>query len=97
MRKHKSETQSETRFLSHFNISLELFMDNKYPYKPAKLVHYNRDLSKRWHANCFVWDNELNKLVRRKYYAQINRYQTIGERLEAGKLLVDYINDKLEK
>ncbi len=93
MRKHKSET----RFLSYFNISLELFIDNKYPYKPAKLVHYNRDLSKRWHANCSVWDIELNKLVPRKYYAQINRYQTIGERMEAGKLLVDYINDKLEK
>jgi len=47
---------------------------------------------------CFywVWNIELNELVRKRYYGGINRYQTIGDRIEAGKQLVDYINEKLK-
>lgn len=78
-------------------LPLQLLMDDKYPYKKAKLVHHKRDLSKRWYASCWVWDIELNQLVRKRYYGGINRYQTIGERMEAGKQLVDYINAKLEE
>ena len=57
-------------------------MDDKYPYKKAKLVHHKRDLSKRWYAYSWVWDIELNKLVPRKYYTGINRYHSISVNMQ---------------
>ncbi len=75
---------------------LDIQLENKYPFKKAKLIHHDRDLTKRWYVSCWAWNVELNKLVRKRYYGGINRYKTISERLEAGKQLKDYINEKLE-
>ncbi len=72
-------------------------MKKKYPYKKAKLIHHDRDLSKRWYVSCWVWSLEKNELVRRRFYSGINRLRTITERWEAGKELESYVNDLLDK
>lgn len=69
----------------------------KYPYKKAKLVHHNRDLTKRWYVTCWAWNMELKTLQRKRYYGGINRYHTVYERLDAGRQLEAYVNQKLEQ
>lgn len=67
----------------------------KYPFKPAKLIHYNYNLKKRWYVDYCAWDISKEKLVRVRQFEPLNREKNLHKRIELGTELVRVINGQL--
>lgn len=66
-----------------------------YPYRKAKLVHHQGDLSKRWYVDFAAWDVSKNKLVRRRLFEPLNRINSLSQRLQTGEDMVRIVNAQL--
>lgn len=66
-----------------------------YPYKPARLVHYNYNMAKRWYVNFWAWDVSKEKLVRSRLFEPLNRIKSKSERRVTGEQMVRIINGQL--
>ena len=65
-------------------------------YKPAKLYHADKDLSKSWFVFFYYLNPETGKLKRFRFKAQINRIHNVRDRMKQGKLLVKAVNELLQ-
>lgn len=68
---------------------------DKFPYKEAKLVHHDYDMSKRWYVDCHAWDVSINKLRRYRLFEPLNRIKAKGRRIMTGEQMVLMINGQL--
>ena len=69
-------------------------MKEKYPYRPAILVHHENNLAKRWYVDFAAWDVSKEKLVRVRMYDPLNREKNLYKRLQLGDNLVRVINGR---
>jgi hypothetical protein len=66
-----------------------------YPYRRAKLVTFDNDLSKDWYVEFWVWHIKEKKLIRRRVKKGINRLNYIAERVAFGNKMIREINELL--
>lgn len=67
----------------------------KPPYKAARLVHYDYDMSKRWHIVYWAWDEKNEKLKRIRLFDPLNREKNRNRRIQQAEYMVRIINGKL--
>lgn len=67
----------------------------KYPYKLAKIVHHNYDLSKRWYVIFYAWNVATQKLQRKRLFDEINKRSTVRQRLEVAEYVQRVVNGQL--
>ena len=67
----------------------------KYPFKPAKLIHYNHNVKKRWYVDYQAWDISKDKLVRVRQFEPLNREKNLHKRIELATELIRVINSQL--
>lgn len=71
-------------------------MGKFYPYKLAKLIHYDFDPVKRWYVEFSAWDVKEGKLKRRRL-SEFNNLPDLEQRKIFAENLVLSINELLEK
>lgn len=81
----------------YINVALDRIPYEMYPYRRAKLVSFDNDLSKDWYVEFWVWHIKENKLVRRREKKGINRLHSIMERAAFGNKMVKEINQLLKE
>jgi integrase len=64
-------------------------------YRPAKLVHHNYDLSKRWYVVFYAWDVSREAIRRRRLFDPINRKKTVTQRILAAEDIIRQVNYEL--
>lgn len=68
----------------------------RYPYKLAKLVHHNYDVTKRWYVDFSAWNVKTERLERRRLFNPLNRKKnTLAQRLDIGREMVSIVNAQL--
>lgn len=65
------------------------------PYREARLVHHNYDLSKRWYVIFWAWDESKQRMTRKRLFEPLNRLKTVQERMYTGTLMVNTVNAQL--
>lgn len=70
-------------------------MAQSYPYKLARLVHHNFDLSKRWYVIFWAWDASKDKLARKRLFEPLNRKKTIADRMYLAEYMIRTVNAQL--
>ncbi len=73
----------------------ELSHHEMYPYRRAKLIIFENDLSKDWYVEFYVWHIKEKKLKRRRVKKGINRLRSISGRVTYGKKMAREINELL--
>ena len=71
-------------------------MENIYPFKVAKLIDCEGDLSRRWYIEFYVWNVQNNKMERKRFY-DVNNYVTSDERKSYANRKVCEINELLKE
>lgn len=67
----------------------------KYPYKLAKIVDHDGDMSKRWYVDYRAWDVSKEVLVRVRQFEPLNREKNRARRMELADHMVRVINGQL--
>lgn len=105
----RSELDSSPSFgtvQTSFSQELEVFLEayqtlwhspvaERYPYKLARLIHHDYDLSKRWYVVFYAWDITEERLRRRRLFEPINRRKTVQERLSVSTYVINMVNADL--
>lgn len=81
----------------YISTALDQIPYEMYPYRAAKLVSFDNDLSKDWYVEFWVWHVKENKLKRRREKKGINRLHTKRERVAFGNTMAREINGMLKQ
>jgi integrase len=68
---------------------------DKYPYKLARLIHHDYDLTKRWYVLFYAYNVSTEKLERKRIFEPINRKKTVTSRLNIANDIIAQINADL--
>jgi len=77
------------------NLFEPLPFEKMYPYKKARLVDCDGDISKRWYIEFYAWDVQQDKLLRKRFY-EINNLDTIKDRRAYARRIIGEINELLK-
>jgi integrase len=67
----------------------------RFPYKLARLIHHDGDLSKRWYVVFYAYDVSVEKVRRIRLFDPINRKKTVRERMEIAEEIIRDVNADL--
>jgi len=67
-----------------------------YPFKKARLIDCEKNLSKRWYIEFYAWDVQQGKLVRKRFY-EINNYLGLKDRMVYANRIINQLNSLLEE
>lgn len=68
---------------------------SKYPYKRSRLINRDGDISKMWHIEYYVWNENTEEIQRERWYKGINTIKNKRERLLFCAALMKDIDEML--
>lgn len=80
-----------------FNLVNHMDTELALEYIPARLVDYGGDLSKRWYIVFYIWNTDIDELVRKRFSRQINDYDSIRQRRQIATEYIEEINQLLKE
>jgi len=67
-----------------------------YPFKKARLIDCDGDISARWYIEFYAWDVQKKKLTRKRFY-EVNNIASEQERRFYANRMIQQINTLLKE
>lgn len=95
--KKSTREHQKTRFFDFDDLVWQYSMADRHPYKLARLVHYDYDLSKRWYVVFYAWHVRTERLTRKRLFEPINRQKTVTSRIREADYIIRQVNRELSQ